>query len=1068
MKRALLTILYLLAIQTAWSLPLTKEQAKSQARKYILQRHLQNEENIVLSDVSRPSFHKSPSKNPQSQSFYVFNVGTDNGFIIASGDDSTLPILGWCDHGSFDAENIPENMRALLESYEEEMELLRNAPHAAATPVAVKEAIAPMLTTKWGQDSPYNQQCPYYLNNSSNRRCMTGCVATSMAQVLAYSGNRPAGTTADIPAYTCTKKWTSDSIRINVTKKQKTTFDWDNMVDTYGKNATSEQQQAVAKLMAYCGAAIQADYGVEATSAYQYMVAPALRTFFNTDATRILRSNYTYTQWINIIYNELKAKRPVIHDGRSSGGGHSFVVDGFDGGELFHVNWGWNGNNDGYYALSILNPDDNNNIGASTSNDGYNYGQSAIIGIQPGVAPVYEPAQMTLSNIRVENDLVIFSIYNQTGETFNFDIGLGTIDDEGNISNVIKVKENQKLDNNWGYSSIAVSFRQSDLEPGVYHYVATSKESSSDIWLTTMNYWKQYVEITVAADHSVTLRMMPLDPDLSLVGELSYSQNNNYVGEAINITAKVKNDGGEFYGTLYFFVSQTNDKGKYDSQQGITLATGGTTDVVFSFTPSKEGTWNLWLCSDYEGKNVLGMNTMTVGKYTYTNPGYLEVTNLRIFSPVDESSWTIDEKGIRQVDVMSKSLMVTPTVRNTSSTDLPGENKVQVRLQQYKNNAWKTVKTINYTIKDFKANTGYNMIANGNEYIDFGNVGYSLYRIAIYLGNTMQDVHYQLNLTGGYPTWTADGSNSWMKTTEENLSIDDNVVAIDLSNYDFSDLTPNNNPNTLYFLGASQAVPPALQNKNVIQEGTASTITLTDGYSFFSPIDFTANSISYSRTFTTPFTSKGTGWNTLTLPFSPSTVVADNKQIDWFHSSEDENKNFFVMEMSGDEDAIIYFDYAKYFKPYRPYIIGLPGEEYGSACLTGKNIVFSAENIIVPATQQGVRTGSVYKFNGTTAKTAKMEHIYCINTNGDAFVPVNGSVNPFRSYITVQDVSPNYIAINFAHFIETGILPVLASDNQQPQGIYTLSGNKIDNSKIVDGRLPRGIYIVNGKKLLVK
>ena len=121
MKRFFLLTFCLTVTIMVWASPITKEQARSQARQFVEQRRLPSTGNIVLSDVSRRSMQQSQSSNPTSPSFYVFNVGSDDGFVIVSADDSTLPILGYCDHGFFDEADMPENMRELLESYEEEM-----------------------------------------------------------------------------------------------------------------------------------------------------------------------------------------------------------------------------------------------------------------------------------------------------------------------------------------------------------------------------------------------------------------------------------------------------------------------------------------------------------------------------------------------------------------------------------------------------------------------------------------------------------------------------------------------------------------------------------------------------------------------------------------------------------------------------------------------------------------------------------------------------------------------------------------------------------------------------------
>ena len=69
---------------------------------------------------------------------------------------------------------------------------------------------------------------------------------------------------------------------------------------------------------------------------------------------------YTYDNWIDLIYNELYQGRPVVYGGEGTDVGHEFVCDGYmyEGGDLFHINWGWGGMSDGYFVLSVLNPDE--------------------------------------------------------------------------------------------------------------------------------------------------------------------------------------------------------------------------------------------------------------------------------------------------------------------------------------------------------------------------------------------------------------------------------------------------------------------------------------------------------------------------------------------------------------------------------------------------------------------------------------------------------------------------------------------------------------------------------------
>ena len=141
--------------------------------------------------------------------YYVFDRGTDEGYIIVSGDDQTLPVLGYTDHGSFDYRTLPPNMIFWLEGYENELADLRNTPASEANAynpdaprvgdVPVHDPIAYLCTSTWNQGDPYNQSCPMYFNLG---RSVTGCVATAMAQILYYHRDKSVNETqAAMPAY---------------------------------------------------------------------------------------------------------------------------------------------------------------------------------------------------------------------------------------------------------------------------------------------------------------------------------------------------------------------------------------------------------------------------------------------------------------------------------------------------------------------------------------------------------------------------------------------------------------------------------------------------------------------------------------------------------------------------------------------------------------------------------------------------------------------------------------------------------------------------------------------------
>lgn len=338
---------------------------------------------------------------------YVFNVGSDAGFIIVSNDDCAIPILGYSDSGSFDANNMPDNMRAWLQGYADEIAWAKanhvkpvaNAPKRAA----LGDNVGPLLETHWDQESPYNDLCPEYNNN----RSLTGCVATAMAQVMYYTAKK-----ADQSSYTLTKDipaYTTETLGINVDGiSSGTDIYWSLMQDAYGYyydgswhqvTTTNEQDAAVANLMKICGVTLKMDYSPDGSGAATAIVDWALINYFgySAETTQHLdRDSYSNENWEKIIYHEISNGRPVIYAGQAykivnstpapnQRAGHAFVCDGYkyeNGKSYFHINWGWAGTSDDYFALSALEPADQGYGGVGNDYTGFNYLQLAVVGIQ--------------------------------------------------------------------------------------------------------------------------------------------------------------------------------------------------------------------------------------------------------------------------------------------------------------------------------------------------------------------------------------------------------------------------------------------------------------------------------------------------------------------------------------------------------------------------------------------------------------------------------------------------------------------------------------------------------------
>ena len=310
--------------------------------------------------------------------FYVFNVGEDEGFVIAGGDEAAREILGYCDHGSFDYDTAPENFKWWLEEYTKQIahskattDLLTRSQSAVhrAKVAEGRESIGPLIKTKWGQSHPYNSEIPVY--SSDGQPYVTGCVATAMAQVMNYWQHPQQGQGSHQYEY--------DGITFSANFGE-TTYDWDNMLDQYISGTyDATEAKAVGTLMHHAGVAVEMKYRTSSSSAvFPGRTQDALVSNFNYDpAVRCINRYGFFTDelWEELIYDELNEGRPILYCGTSIDGltSHAFICDGYDKETgMFSFNWGWSGSVDGFYTLS----------GVDAVNYWSNY-QKIILYIQP-------------------------------------------------------------------------------------------------------------------------------------------------------------------------------------------------------------------------------------------------------------------------------------------------------------------------------------------------------------------------------------------------------------------------------------------------------------------------------------------------------------------------------------------------------------------------------------------------------------------------------------------------------------------------------------------------------------
>lgn len=657
MKKSYLLLLMLFVSIVAMGGPVTPDEARQKITKFMNPRRANaiSESSLQLVATS----HYQVQKETMAASYYVFNVGEGQGFVIAGADDRVPAVLGYSSKGQFDPQNMPENMKAWLEGYDDQMAYLNEHPEAAAPRKTVSGgSIAPLLQSEWDQGNPYNLLCP----EDGGQHSVTGCAATAMAQVM-YFWQWPKQTAAEIPGYK-----SSDKGFVLPAIPAGKSIDWENMVPKYTGSETDAQKQAVAELMLLCGTAVQMNYTASSSAASTSYVADAWVNYLDYDAATIYenRSSYRLAAWNQKVYDELAAGRPVLYAGQSSGGGHAFVIDGYGGDDYFHVNWGWGGGSNNYFLLSILDPGSNSGIGASSSTDGYSYDQGAIFGAQPntGVIPTITPI-MTTSSISAPSGLevtrtattqdfqvdVTASFWNMTGITCTFDMAYGVYDETDNLLAVATLWS-YTLENTYGYGNVKATIPfGANITSGSYFIKPISRETGAETWYPNKGTETYFLTATIS-DNTLTLQ----EPTFGLTGSIEPTGKQE-VKSPLNLTATITNNGTLFNGQIFLFVDGNLACGRH-----FDIDAGATENIDFSFIPDSEGPKTVTLCTRSWNGNSYDYNAFISGSVTVegATPSYLTMyPTLKNAEDLGYDRWLLKED----------KMVVNINVTNTGSTE---------------------------------------------------------------------------------------------------------------------------------------------------------------------------------------------------------------------------------------------------------------------------------------------------------------------------------------------------------------------------------------------------------------
>lgn len=670
MRKHLLLLAALFCIQSVVCAPVSQKQAQKQATQFFSSRGITSIGNV------------SPVETPETRAngqapWYAYNAGKNKGFVIISGDDRAVPVLGYSTTGSFSWSSAPEGLKDLLQGYAEEIEWIQknnvNITKATSTRASSdRNVISPMLQTRWNQGSPYNNACPNFF---SNERSVTGCVATAMAQVLYYQYQQYPDkmvkeTQAEIPAYQCSTNWRGYG-RISVSAiPAGTAIDWSNMLPTYASGASDDQLNAVANLMAMCGASVKMDYRDNrngGSSASVMSVPQALVNYFGFDeSTRYAsRSDYSLADWNDLIYNELANGRVVLYGGQSrAGSGHAFVINGYEGDNYFDVNWGWGGMSDGAFLLSVLAPS-STGIGGGTATGGYNMDMSAVINAEPSHNGT-KSLGITTRNLSISDNIISLNFANSGLSEGTFDLGFASLNDDGTVTLLNNVTLRLGAVNGSRYEYYTLKYNAANITAdGEYRIVAVARRSGDTEWQSLWSS-ERYLLVTVEGGNVTSIKEMPTN-NLTATDMTAGAARATY--KLLNVSATINNTGDDrFEGPIYLFASTNEDKGEAVATWSVAIAGRSSANISISWMPETAGTYTLWLCDDNNGQNVLASITGIVIENGEDSRTRIVLTSLNVNNAETQTENT-DDDGRSVMHVIGNTIAGTYSIRALAAVD---------------------------------------------------------------------------------------------------------------------------------------------------------------------------------------------------------------------------------------------------------------------------------------------------------------------------------------------------------------------------------------------------------------
>ena len=244
------------------------------------------------------------------------------------------------------------------------------------------------INVSWGQNAdPYNRYCPTvtHPNNGSTKTADAGCLAIALAGILSHLES-PSSIKIDFDNFIYTQ-----SLDWNAIKRHKS-------YSSCNSTCTNSGHEQIALLCRQLGKDLGLDYTYADTGDDGSKIPSAINKMgLSVDAKSVMN--------FSLILSSLASNRPVlmlaeadkVQNGITYAADHAWVVDGYtrigvtkrecikpDGQLLWtelsrnyesyhylHCNWGWNGDCNGYFSSSVINPSEALKLDEGSRLNGY-------------------------------------------------------------------------------------------------------------------------------------------------------------------------------------------------------------------------------------------------------------------------------------------------------------------------------------------------------------------------------------------------------------------------------------------------------------------------------------------------------------------------------------------------------------------------------------------------------------------------------------------------------------------------------------------------------------------------